>query len=58
MEKDLLGNVFSIKCHLHPSNPSDVLHIAAGAASHRVCIRCVLRGDVPNLAALDIRSLF
>ena len=58
MEKDPLENVLSVKCHLHPSNPSDVLHLAPDAANHRACIRCVLKGDVTTLAALDIMSLF
>jgi len=58
MEKDPLENVLSVKCHLHPSNPSGVLHLAASATNRRACIRCVLRGDVPTLDALDIRNLF
>ena len=57
MEKTPLEKVLSVKCHMHPNNPSDILHVAAGAVNHRACIKCVLSGDVPNLAALDIRSL-
>jgi len=58
MEKTPLEKALSVKCHLHPSNPSDVLHLVAGAESHRACIKCVLSGDVPTLAALDLRSFF
>ena len=58
MEKSPIENVLSVKCPLHPSNPSDVLRISADTASHRACIKCLINGDVPNLEAIDIRSLF
>jgi len=53
-----LEKVLLLKCSLHPSNQSDILNIAAGAATHKACIKCILSGVVPSLAALDIRSLF
>jgi len=58
MEIAPLEKILSVKCPLHPSNPSDILHVAAGVASHRACINCILDGDVHFLDALDLRSLF
>jgi hypothetical protein len=58
MEITPLEKVLSVRCPLHPSNSSDVLLIADKNGSHRACINCILCGDVPALAALDLRSLF
>jgi len=58
MEITPLEKVLSVKCPLHPSNSSDLLHVAADADSHRACINCILGGDVPILAGLDLKSLF
>ena len=58
MEKTPLEKTLSVKCYLHPDNSSDVLNVAVGAANHRACIKCLISGDVPNLAALDLKSLF
>jgi len=58
MEKTPLEKALSVKCYLHPSSSSDVLHVAASTTNHRACIKCLISGDVPSLAALDLRSLF
>jgi len=58
MEINQLEKVLSVRCPLHPRNPSDVLHVAASVDSHRACINCIIDGDVSTLAAFDLKCLF
>jgi len=58
MEIDPLEKALSVMCPLHPSNSSDLLHVAPGVANHRACINCILGGDIQPFVALDLKSLF
>lgn len=50
-------NILEVRCPSHPSNESNVLHVAADAINHRACIDCVISGKVPNIAALNLKCL-
>ena len=54
MEIDPLEKALSVMCPLHPSNSSDLLHVAPGVANHRACINCILGGDIQPFVALDL----
>ena len=58
MEIDPLEKILSVKCPLHLDTPSEILHVAVNTTKHRACLKCVLKGNVPSLSALDLKSLF
>jgi len=58
MEIDKLEKILSVKCPLHPDTPSEILHVSANTNKHRACLKCVLKGNVPSLSALDLKSFF